>query len=85
MFIKQNLGMMSLSPYFLCPADQVNFAVDVTQLDDNRTTQVAQIFLIRTHLVRTKSVYTCNVNRDKCELKFNPTPTLQPSFQFDSD
>ena len=34
---------------------------------------MAWIFLIRTNLVRIKSVYTCGVKRNKCELKFNPT------------
>ena len=52
---------------------RINFAVDVTQSDDNRTTQVAWIFLIRTNLVGTKSVYTCGVKWNKCELKFKPT------------
>ena len=73
MFIKQNLSNTSLSHYFLCLTDQVNFAVDVIQSDDSLTTQLARIFLIQTNLVWTKSVYTSDVNRNKCELKFNPT------------
>ena len=64
---------MSLSHYFVCLTDQVNLAVDVTQSDDSGITQVARIFLIQTYLVRTRSVYTWDVNWNNCKLKFNPT------------
>ena len=67
---------MSLSHYFYALLTKYKLCsqqVNVTQSDDSHTTQVAWIFLIRTNLVRTKSVYTCGVKRHKCKLKFNPT------------